>query len=130
MLGVSLSLVAYPHDDHTDGVLVNRTQMIFQLAYYLTHSRPCGTYEAAQVRKYQLGRTETVRICTEETVAWTKAMVDASVATEEKVRLFGKAVGGHGSDMKAASNGMGIDRHLFGTSSSLLSRMRLTRPSS
>jgi carnitine O-acetyltransferase len=94
--------------------------MIFQLAYFLTHSSPCGTYEAAQVRKYQLGRTETVRICTSETLAWTQAMVGGA-SGEEKVRLFREAVAGHGKDMKDASNGMGVDRHLFGTSLSPLS---------
>lgn len=90
--------------------------MIFQLAYYMTHGHPCGTYEAAQVRKFQLGRTETVRICTPETVAWTKAMLDSGSNDSERKALFAKAVGVHGKDMKNASSGMGIDRHLFGES--------------
>lgn len=88
--------------------------MVFQLAYFMTHKKPCGTYEAAQVRKFQLGRTETVRICTEETLDWTKSMMNPKVSDGDKIKLFRKAVSGHGSDMKNASNGMGIDRHLFG----------------
>lgn len=88
--------------------------MIFQLAYYLTHGVPCGTYEAAQVRKFQLGRTETVRICSEKTLAWTKAMVDGSASNEKRQALFREAIGGHGKEMKDASSGLGADRHLFG----------------
>lgn len=92
-----------------------RTQQVFQLAYRMTHDAPCGTYEAAQVRKFQLGRTETVRICTEESVAWTTAMLDGGKTSNKQRRdLFRAAVGVHGVDMKNASNGMGIDRHLFG----------------
>lgn len=90
--------------------------MMFQLAYALTHSSPCATYEAAQVRKYQLGRTETVRICTSATRAFTDAMLNEKVGVQERKEKFKTAVGGHGGDMKAASDGRGIDRHLFGAS--------------
>ncbi|ORY45846.1 acyltransferase ChoActase/COT/CPT [Leucosporidium creatinivorum] len=90
------------------------TQMVFQLAYYMTHGHPCGTYEAAQVRRFQLGRTETVRICTDATVEFTKAMLDEGKSEKERRALFQKAIEGHGKDMKNASGGMGIDRHLFG----------------
>lgn len=93
-----------------------RTQQVFQLAYYLTHEMPCGTYEAAQTRRFKLGRTETVRTCTLESVAWTKAMVDPSISNAVKRDLFRKAVGVHGKEMKLASGGLGIDRHLFGES--------------
>ena len=107
--------------------------MVFQLAYYMTVSdicrslssvahlravvqfgKPCGTYEAAQVRRYQLGRTETVRICTNATVAFTKAMLDSAKSNQERKALFQEAIKGHGQDMKMASAAMGIDRHLFG----------------
>lgn len=90
------------------------TQQIFQLAYYMTHAAPCGTYEAASVRRFQLGRTETVRCCTSESLAWSKAMLDPNVSDLDKRELFRTAVGRHGVDMKNASAGLGIDRHLFG----------------
>lgn len=89
-------------------------QMLFQMAYYLTFHRFCGTYEAAQTRRYQLGRTETVRILTPEVVAFVKAVVDKSSSTTDKLSLFRAAIAQHGKDMKLASAGMGIDRHLFG----------------
>lgn len=76
--------------------------------------RFCGTYEAAQTRRYQLGRTETVRILTLEVVAFVKAVVDESASTTDKLSLFRAAIAQHGKDMKLASAGMGIDRHLFG----------------
>ncbi|KAK4047181.1 hypothetical protein OIO90_006290 [Microbotryomycetes sp. JL221] len=90
------------------------TQMVFQLAYFMTFGKPCGTYEAAQVRRYQLGRTETVRICTKATVAFTKSMLDSNHTNADRKKLFQEAIQGHGQDMKMASAAMGIDRHLFG----------------
>ncbi|GAA5900440.1 hypothetical protein JCM8208_005362 [Rhodotorula glutinis] len=91
-------------------------QMLFQLAYYLTFNRACATYEAAQTRRFQLGRTETVRILTPESLAFVQALVDdpSGSSTAEKVALFRAAIAHHGSDMKLASSGSGIDRHLFG----------------
>ncbi|SCV66893.1 BQ2448_5539 [Microbotryum intermedium] len=110
-----------------EGIKRNKTspdgwvQMAFQLAYYMTHGKPCGTYEAAQVRRFQLGRTvfrpivvETVRICTSATLAFAQAMTSSSTSLSEKRSLFAQAISQHGMDMKAASSGLGIDRHLFG----------------
>lgn len=88
--------------------------MCFQLAYYLTHNKPCGTYEAAQTRRFQLGRTETVRILTNESLDFVKSMLDSSLPASDKLSKFQKAVKQHGQDMRKASNGLGIDRHLFG----------------
>ncbi|GAA6058396.1 hypothetical protein JCM3770_002472 [Rhodotorula araucariae] len=91
-------------------------QMLFQIAYYLTFNRACATYEAAQTRKFQLGRTETVRILTPESLAFVRAFVDSPAAqdTSDKLALFRAAVQHHGGDMKLAAAGSGIDRHLFG----------------
>ena len=93
---------------------MRRVQMCFQLAYYLTHDKPAGTYEAAQTRRFQLGRTETVRILTTESLDFVKSMLDDSVPAAEKLARFQRAVKQHGQDMRKASNGLGIDRHLFG----------------
>lgn len=38
--------------------------------------RPAVTYESAQTRKYQLGRTEVIRSASNESKAWTEAMAD------------------------------------------------------
>jgi carnitine O-acetyltransferase len=87
-----------------------------QLAYALTHNgQPAATYESAQTRRFALGRTEVVRVCTEATRAWTQAMLQTgnTSATEQR-RLFRAAVEQQGRDMKDANAGLGIDRHLLG----------------
>ncbi|KAG1179484.1 hypothetical protein G6F70_001138 [Rhizopus microsporus] len=89
-------------------------QMAYQLAYYRHYGKPCPTYESASTRKFLTGRTETVRSCSVETVAFTKAWDDKDVKLSEKLDLFQKAVTGHLEYMKAASNGHGVDRHLLG----------------
>lgn len=53
-------------------------QMALQLAYYRDANRFSLTYEASMTRLYREGRTETVRPCTQESVAWVKAMCDPS----------------------------------------------------
>ncbi|GAA5917870.1 hypothetical protein JCM6882_003748 [Rhodosporidiobolus microsporus] len=91
-------------------------QMLFQLAYYMTFNRPTATYEAAQTRRFQLGRTETVRILTPESLAFVESALSpsSSSSTAETLSLFRGAIKSHGQDMKLASAGLGIDRHLFG----------------
>lgn len=54
-------------------------QMAYQLAYYRQHGQPCATYESASTRMFKLGRTETVRSCSVDTVAFTKAWDDKDV---------------------------------------------------
>ena len=53
-----------------DGVV----QMAIQLAYIRLHGGPAKTYESAQTRQFRLGRTETIRSCSTEAVAFAKAM--------------------------------------------------------
>ncbi|BGP19341.1 hypothetical protein JCM10213v2_007430 [Rhodosporidiobolus nylandii] len=89
-------------------------QMTFQLAYYMTFNRPTATYEAAQTRRFQLGRTETVRILTPEALAFVRSALSPSSSRDEKLSLFRAAIASHGRDMKLASSGQGVDRHLFG----------------
>jgi carnitine O-acetyltransferase len=88
--------------------------MVMQLAYLLTYGKPCGTYESASVRRFDLGRTETIRVTSKETVAFTRAMIDPSKSNNERRELFKLAVAQHGKVMKDAMTGKGVDRHLFG----------------
>lgn len=92
-------------------------QMVMQLAYALTYPEApiTGTYEAAMTRRYALGRTETVRVCSPASKAFVLASLPGSDASDtEKRRLFLEALKQHGADMKDASNAMGCDRHIFG----------------
>ena len=54
-------------------------QLIKQLAFYKMFGRPGVTYESAQTRKYQLGRTEVIRSASNESKAWAEAMLDPKV---------------------------------------------------
>ncbi|KAJ1669190.1 Carnitine O-acetyltransferase mitochondrial, partial [Spiromyces aspiralis] len=51
-------------------------QMALQLAYYRLHGQPCATYETASTRAFLHGRTETIRSCSSESLAFTKAFDD------------------------------------------------------
>ncbi|CAO3577150.1 unnamed protein product [Absidia cylindrospora] len=95
------------------------TQMIIQLAYYKMFGVSRPTYESAQTRKFQRGRTETARSVTTESVAFVKAMEDPYATNDEKVGLFRKALKAQGAYMADCVNGQGADRHLFGLKNSL-----------
>jgi carnitine O-acetyltransferase len=51
-------------------------QLVKQLAFYKFKGRPGVTYESAQTRKFQHGRTEVIRAASSESKAWVDAMVD------------------------------------------------------
>ncbi|EHY57993.1 Carnitine O-acetyltransferase, mitochondrial [Exophiala dermatitidis] len=89
-------------------------QMVIQLAYHKMYGKNRPTYESAATRKYQLGRTETTRTVSDESVAFCDAMADPSVSREECERLFRAAVKAHVEYTAAAGEGYGVDRHLFG----------------
>lgn len=89
-------------------------QMIIQLAYFKMYGKNRPTYESAATRRFQLGRTETCRTVSDESTAWCKAMGDASLDDKTRVDLFRKAINAHLEYITAASDGKGVDRHLFG----------------
>ncbi|KAL4938927.1 hypothetical protein BDV06DRAFT_199888 [Aspergillus oleicola] len=89
-------------------------QMIIQLAYFKMYGKNRPTYESASTRKFAEGRTETIRTVSDDSVAFCKAITDASVPREEAVRLFRTALAAHSKYTAEASDGKGVDRHLFG----------------
>ena len=89
-------------------------QMMIQLAYFKFYNVNRPTYESASTRKFQLGRTETCRSVSEECVAWCKAMEDSSMSNERCLELGRKALVAHVKNIMEASDGKGVDRHLFG----------------
>ncbi|EXJ63896.1 carnitine O-acetyltransferase [Cladophialophora yegresii CBS 114405] len=89
-------------------------QMVIQLAYHKMYGKNRPTYESAATRKYQQGRTETTRTVSDESVAFCNAMADPSISREECERLFREAVQAHVKYTADASDGYGVDRHLFG----------------
>jgi len=89
-------------------------QMIIQLAYHKMYGKNRPTYESAATRRFQQGRTETCRSVSEDSVNWTSAMADPTVDDKTRIGLFRKAINSHIEYINAASDGLGVDRHLFG----------------
>lgn len=89
-------------------------QMVIQLAYYKMYGKNRPTYESAATRRFQQGRTETCRTVSDESVAFCNAMNDPQVSDQDRIEAFRKAVAAHIEYISAASDGKGVDRHLFG----------------
>ncbi|KAF2456028.1 acyltransferase ChoActase/COT/CPT [Lineolata rhizophorae] len=89
-------------------------QMIIQLAYRKMYGKNRPTYESAATRRFQQGRTETCRTVSDESVAFCDAMCDPAVPANECAELFRKALNAHVKYITDASDGRGVDRHLFG----------------
>ncbi|EDW12051.2 carnitine O-acetyltransferase isoform X2 [Drosophila mojavensis] len=89
-------------------------QMALQLAFYKLHKVPAAQYESAHLRIFANGRTETIRSCSNESVAFCKAMTSGKASIEERAQALRAAVGGHQAYTRLALQGRGVDRHLLG----------------
>ncbi|PVI01903.1 carnitine O-acetyltransferas-like protein [Periconia macrospinosa] len=89
-------------------------QMIIQLAYHKFYGKNRPTYESAATRRFQLGRTETCRTVSDESVAFCNAMAEAESSPEHLQSLLRAALNAHVKYISDASDGRGVDRHLFG----------------
>ena len=94
-------------------------QMIIQLAYFKMYGKNRPTYESASTRKFQLGRTETCRSVSDESVSFCKAITDPDITPDEARTKFRAALDAHVKYISDASDGKGVDRHLFGLKKSL-----------
>ncbi|KAG7088269.1 hypothetical protein E1B28_012283 [Marasmius oreades] len=89
-------------------------QLVKQLAFHKMFGRPGITYESAQTRKYQLGRTEVIRSASQESKKWAEAMLDPKETDTNRAGLFRAAVKRHLQYAAWAADGRGVDRHLLG----------------
>lgn len=89
-------------------------QLVIQLAYHKMYGKNRPTYESAATRKFQQGRTETCRTVSDESVAFCDAMANPDVPPQRCAELFRSALKGHVAYISDASDGRGVDRHLFG----------------
>lgn len=89
-------------------------QMIIQLAYYKMYGVSRPTYESGATRRFQQGRTETVRTVSDESVAFCKTIQDPAASPQDAVKALQTAVAAHSKYTADASDGRGVDRHLFG----------------
>ncbi|EQC30009.1 hypothetical protein SDRG_12289 [Saprolegnia diclina VS20] len=98
------------HGIGTDGVM----QMAIQLAHFRLHGHFVSTYESASTAAFKHGRTETIRSCTNEAVAFCTAMENASSSVGDQAAALRSAVKKHSELTKNGVMGQGCDRHLFG----------------
>ncbi|KAG0719922.1 Carnitine O-acetyltransferase [Chionoecetes opilio] len=89
-------------------------QMAIQLTFYRIHQEPGAHYESASTRKFIYGRTETIRSCSEESVAFSQAMLNPDLPVADKAAALRSAVEAHKTYAQKAINGLGVDRHLLG----------------
>ncbi|KAJ2793889.1 hypothetical protein H4S07_006916, partial [Coemansia furcata] len=89
-------------------------QVALQAAHYRHYGQPTPTYESSSLRKFLHGRTETIRSCTEESLAFSKAFGDKDMHVKKKLAYFQQAIAAHVELSKAAAAGKGVDRHLLG----------------
>lgn len=93
-------------------------QMAMQLAAYRLFGQQVGTYEAALTRTFLHGRTETARPVSPQSQAFIECMGltpnGDHCSIKEKYALLKQAASTHAEAQRMASNGMGVDRHLFG----------------
>lgn len=89
-------------------------QMAIQLAYFKVYGECVATYESAQTKKYEYGRTETCRSVSVESVEWVKAMHDSSKTAQFKGDLGRRAISAQTAYMAKAVEGKGVDRHFLG----------------
>ncbi|EMD39308.1 hypothetical protein CERSUDRAFT_82043 [Gelatoporia subvermispora B] len=100
-------------------------QLLVQLAYTRLlrkrgEQRAGGTYEAAATRRFRKGRTEAIRVLSDDAALWAEKMDDAQADLRSRGESFARAVKRHGTDARAAGMGLGIDRHLLGLKQCLL----------
>ncbi|KAJ2870793.1 hypothetical protein GGH93_005310 [Coemansia aciculifera] len=89
-------------------------QVALQAAYYRHYGHPTATYESSSLRKFLHGRTETIRSCTEESLAFSKAFADKDMPLKKKLAYFQQAIATQVELSRAAAAGKGVDRHLLG----------------
>ncbi|CAG9854536.1 unnamed protein product [Phyllotreta striolata] len=89
-------------------------QIAMQYAFYRIHKTPGAHYESAATRKYIHGRTETIRSCSIESIAFSKTMLDSNKSVHDKITALREAIQSHKKYSIEAVNGFGVDRHLLG----------------
>ncbi|XP_073822744.1 carnitine O-Acetyl-Transferase isoform X2 [Musca autumnalis] len=89
-------------------------QMALQYAFYKLHKCSAAQYESAHLRIFYGGRTETIRSCSNESLAFARSMLNPAANDQTRVELLKEAVNGHRQYTNMALQGRGVDRHLLG----------------
>ncbi|XP_049688797.1 carnitine O-acetyltransferase isoform X2 [Accipiter gentilis] len=89
-------------------------QLALQLAYYRMYGHVCATYESASLRMFRLGRTDTIRSTSVESLKFVQSMDSPDKSDQEKADLLRRATQAHRQYTDMAIRGNAIDRHLLG----------------
>ena len=89
-------------------------QLALQLASYRLFGKQVGTYEATQTRRFLHGRTENTRAVSFQSHAYCRAMDNNNTTKQQKLVLLRDAAKTHHDSTIKGSQGLGVDRHLFG----------------
>lgn len=88
-------------------------QMAFQATYYALYGKVECTYEPAMTKHFFHGRTEAIRTVSQESNLFVRKFFDPMVENKDKLAFLSNACGYHSKQTKLASNGEGVDRHLY-----------------
>eukprot|EP00076_Gallus_gallus_P046751 XP_415478.3 carnitine O-acetyltransferase isoform X1 [Gallus gallus] len=89
-------------------------QLALQLAYYRMYGHACPTYESASLRMFRLGRTDTIRSASIESLKFVQSMDSPDKSDQVKTDLLRRATQAHREYTDMAIRGNAIDRHLLG----------------
>lgn len=87
-------------------------QMGFQAAYYSLYGKVECTYEPAMTKKFLHGRTESVRVVSNESAGFCRKFCE-DVPAQTKLDYLKKACETHTKKTSRCSKGLGHDRHLY-----------------
>ena len=88
-------------------------QILLQYAYYQQTGKFRSFYEAVSVRNFYQGRTENIRTCTDQSVAFIQAL-EAGCELEKLRDAFYKASCAHGEEISRSKRALGCERHMTG----------------
>ncbi|XP_059616378.1 carnitine O-acetyltransferase [Phlebotomus argentipes] len=88
-------------------------QIALQYTFLRLHGVPGAHYESAHTRLFVHGRTETIRSCSNDSVAFARAMMQSG-SNEKRVEKLLAAIKAHKDYTMLAMQGKGVDRHLLG----------------
>jgi carnitine O-acetyltransferase len=89
-------------------------QMAFQLAYSTLTGETASTYESVDTKHFLHGRTEAMRVVSDESVAFVRALRANGRARANAAGLVRAAIERHVATLARCKEGRGVDRHLLG----------------
>eukprot|EP01126_Amoeba_proteus_P047275 TRINITY_DN5387_c0_g1_i3.p1 TRINITY_DN5387_c0_g1~~TRINITY_DN5387_c0_g1_i3.p1 ORF type:complete len:653 (-),score=120.36 TRINITY_DN5387_c0_g1_i3:87-1976(-) len=89
-------------------------QACFHIAEFKLTGKIGSTYESAMTKKFYHGRTECMRVVTNELVDFLNIIADPSSVAIDQQKMLKIAIKSHVKRVQEAKSGQGVDRHLWG----------------